>query len=91
MHVKAVGAGVLVELFAVAVGATLPLPPDVRITAALALLTVEFTDWGGSRFGVCLGGRIAGYDADREEDTCAGENLTSGTEWHEENATVNLF
>ncbi|SIR81519.1 hypothetical protein SAMN05421858_3904 [Haladaptatus litoreus] len=53
MHVKAVGAGVLVELFAVAVGATLPLPPDVRITAALALLTVGL-----------VGGYVAGRVAD---------------------------
>ncbi|WP_049972172.1 hypothetical protein [Haladaptatus cibarius] len=53
MRVKAVGAGVLVELLAVAVGATLPLPPDVRIAAALALLTVGLV-------GGYVAGRVAG-------------------------------
>ncbi|WP_435157207.1 hypothetical protein [Haladaptatus sp. DFWS20] len=53
MHVEAVGAGVLVELLAVAVGATLPLPPELRITAALALLTVGLA-------GGYVAGRVAG-------------------------------
>ncbi len=53
MRLEAVGAGVLVELLAVAVGATLPLPESLQSTAALALLTVGFA-------GGYVAGRFAG-------------------------------
>ncbi|WP_266080171.1 hypothetical protein [Haladaptatus caseinilyticus] len=53
MRVEAIGAGVLVELIAVAVGATLPLPPELRINAGVALLTIGLA-------GGYVAGRVAG-------------------------------
>ncbi|MFH5797054.1 hypothetical protein [Haladaptatus sp. CMAA 1911] len=52
MRFEAVGAGVLVELLAVAVGATIPLPRSVRTSAAVALLGVGLA-----------GGYVAGWFA----------------------------
>jgi hypothetical protein len=52
MRFEAVGAGVLVELLAVAVGATIPLPRGVRTSAAVALLGVGLA-----------GGYVAGWFA----------------------------
>lgn len=53
MRWTAVAAGALVELFAIALGATVPLPLDVRVTAGLALLTVGIA-------GGYVAGRLAG-------------------------------
>ncbi|WP_458186793.1 hypothetical protein [Haladaptatus sp. NG-WS-4] len=52
MRLEAVGAGVLVQLLAVLVGATIPLPRRIRVTAAVALLTVGLA-----------GGYVAGWFA----------------------------
>ncbi|WP_458209459.1 hypothetical protein [Haladaptatus sp. NG-SE-30] len=54
MRLEAVGAGVLVQLLAVLVGATIPLPQGLRVTAAIALLTVGLA--GGYVAGLFAGG-----------------------------------
>ncbi|WP_227357005.1 hypothetical protein [Haladaptatus salinisoli] len=54
MRLEAVGAGVLIQLLAVLVGATIPLPRSVRVTAALALLMTGLA--GGYTAGWFAGG-----------------------------------